>query len=285
MKAYASIFLYTFDINISRGFYMKTKILITVIVLALALSTLALAQTTGKSGATPLPPQSAQVGGSNASNMNAGYETTNAGYYNNRTTSSAVTTTRTAGTIETTGTTGDFNRFWNIGSTPVTGNDRTILVRRANAVLGNYNYDNFVMTRAEFDRANTERSQDLYIIDVSKNGNAADVTSANVIKFSDLTNRFDSIPAGRTVVVFADNDVDGAATVTVLRMLGYNAWYVERGTTGAVGTTGTTGTTRTAGTTGTVGTTRTTGTTVNTANVNNTSDVVDRKSDSPLPPQ
>jgi hypothetical protein len=209
-----------------RGFDMKTKIFLLAMVLTLALSALANAQTnygnSNSTSATPLPPQNTQVAQSsmlNASNATSGV-------------------TGTIGAAA-----GDITRYFNNNATTtVSSSDRDVITRRANDVLRGYSTSNFVMSMADFDNAVSQMSANLYIIDVGAAGNR-NIANANMIGISDLPNRISGIPASRTVAVFADNDVDGAVAVTLLRLEGYNAYLVSSGAIGALG--GTTGITST----------------------------------------
>jgi hypothetical protein len=212
-----------------RGFDMKTKIFLLAMVLTLALSALVTAQTnygiSNSASATPLPPQNTQVAQvAQSSMLNASNAT------------SGVTGTIGAAA-------GDITRYFNNNSaTTISSSDRDVVTRRANDVLRGYSTSNFVMSMADFDNAVSQMSANLYIIDVGAAGNR-NIANANMIGISDLPNRISGIPAGRTVAVFADNDVDGAVAVTLLRLEGYNAYLVSSGAIGALG--GTTGITST----------------------------------------
>lgn len=193
---------------------MKSKILFAMLVLFFSLSALTVAQTDDDDDES-LPPQPGEPGAD-------------------------VTGDRDLDNRTATG----FERYWEMeDTTPISDNDRNAIERRAESLLtDDFSRDNFIMSSADFNRARDERSDDLYVIELTEDAmdNESRVTvgddeeddrvttaGRNAFQIADLTDNIDRIPEDRTIAVVADDDVGGIMSVAILRMMGYNAWYAE----------------------------------------------------------
>lgn len=122
----------------------------------------------------------------------------------------------------------------------LTTEERTTITSRAENFLVLYpQYRAFIMPVYDFQTIVTQRVGTIVVLDVSANGNAVIPAGySNIIRIplANLANNVASIPAGTTVAVISDNDINSAVAMTLLRMYGYNAWMIPVGVCDTQGT-------------------------------------------------
>ena len=131
-----------------------------------------------------------------------------------------------------------YQTYFNNQTSPLTGNDRAILLIRSREVMNQLgNPRMFIMPVVTLNHAVNASITNLYITDITRTGNAAgsgarSMRNAHSMPFSDMADNMNTVPGGRTIVVVGDNETQSVMAMAMLRMMGYNAWALQGGTAG-----------------------------------------------------
>lgn len=126
-----------------------------------------------------------------------------------------------------TGTWNESNYWRTNWTTPLTDQERALMYNRTEQFLANYSgMRQYVMPRSDLAKFVNDSTKSLSVIYVDETAwnRTGRIPSANYVPLASLFSRINQLPMDRPIVIVADNSMDAAIAMTILRMNGYNAW-------------------------------------------------------------